>query len=148
MAKRVALALILLLLLVGTAWASDYTVTGAGETDFNDTYTENGAYGGKPCYEGDTNGKWLYYGHYDTPGGDTWVLHATKTGMIGIAQWAYYYGSNGQATPPEGTYTDGTATGSSDAEVAVTAAGGVADKISSRANARMVFTGCNPRMMF
>jgi len=98
---------------------ADFVVTNAGTAAYNDTYTEDGAYGGKPAYTGDTNGMYLFYGGFAIPApGDGWVLHNSKTDSGGgIIFFAYYYGAGTQATPPEGTYTAGSG-GAGDADVA------------------------------
>ena len=124
----------------------DFTVTNAGSPDFNDDYTENGVNVGKPAYEGDVNGMWLYYIQFG-PSKYGWVLDTAIKGGAALAEWDYYYGQGTQATPPEGTYTPGTGDAPG-ADVAVYVASGVGDKITNRTNTRMIFTGCNPRMMF
>lgn len=149
--RKTALILLLLCLLVSMAWAQDYEVTNAGTAVYNDTYTANGTYNSKPCYEGDVNGMWLFYAVTTAPDYDeSWVLWTTKEDLPWPGQYAYWYGWAGhEALPPDGAYQTGVA-GLPFADVVAVSggAGGVADKITNRTNVRMVFTGCNPRMMF
>lgn len=45
---------------------ASYQVSGAGSTDFDDLYVENGTFNGKPAYQGETNGYWLYWADVET----------------------------------------------------------------------------------
>jgi len=96
---------------------ADYIVTNAGTDAFNDTYTQNGTYNGKPCFQGNTNGMWLYYG---LRGASSyyWALDSTKKSVFSPLDWAYFDATMGAGdTPTEGTYTRGTGS-EPDAEVA------------------------------
>lgn len=90
---------------------ADYVVTNAGSATFNDTYTENGAFNGKPCYEGDANGNWLYYAKPNPPGAMGWVLDPVKDNRMRgdphLSVYAYWIES-AAGTPPEQTYNVGT----------------------------------------
>ena len=99
---------------------ADFTVTSAGGPTDNGDYTESGIHGGKPAYVLNPGGaeRWLYFGHIIVPSQYGWVLDFEKILCAGWTNYAYYYGQGAQATPPEGTYTDGSADGDSDAEVA------------------------------
>ncbi len=100
-----------------------FTVTSAGDPTYNGDYNESGIHGGKPAYVLNPGGaeRWLYYGHIIVPSQYGWVLDFEKILCAGWTNYAYYYGAGVQATPPEGTYTDGSADGDSDAEVAAAA---------------------------
>jgi len=103
---------------------ADYVVTNAGTSAFNDTYTENGTYNDKPCYQGDTNSMWLYYG-LKFPGAHYWVLDSEKKSVSSAIEWDYYDATMGSGdTPTEGTYTHGTGS-EPDAEVAAVGGGAV-----------------------
>jgi len=91
---------------------ADVTVAGAGDGAYNGNYTENGTYDGKPCYELDGGGAWLYWDSTCYAG--SWCLFTSKTTYI-LKTVPAYYGtgadlpanpwSDEQAAPPNPTLT-------------------------------------------
>lgn len=60
---------------MATAWQS----TGAGDSNYNGIWLENGTEGGRPAYQNESSGKWLYL--YS---GSFWVMGPTKGGATQI----------------------------------------------------------------
>lgn len=70
-----------------------YTVTNAGDTNYNGTYSQSGTYNGQPKY---TNGsKWLFYAAYSFPEpGNIWAFDVGATDYMDYIMAVYYGGAS------------------------------------------------------
>ena len=82
---------------------ADWVVSDAGTTACNGDYTENGTEDGKPAYEKDGGGMWLYwYGTYwsiyTTKGSENYYYYATEADLPGNP-WSSVGGEGGDPAP-------------------------------------------------
>jgi len=81
---------------------SGWIVSGAGDTSYNGTYIQNGTFNGKPAYEKQGGGRWLYFGYYDCAMSYFWTLNVNKYNGCDPFMDAPYYDGTGEA--PSGSW--------------------------------------------
>ncbi len=74
---------------------ADLIVSGAGTPAVNGNYSVNGTFGGKPAYEKDGDGKWLWWE------GVAWVFSNAKA----AAPSEWYYNDDGAGSPDGGVWS-------------------------------------------
>jgi hypothetical protein len=89
------LMMVVMLLLAANLFATDYEVSGAGSSEVNGVYVENGTNGGKPKYEF-TNGGTTYYLGFDDAS-SSWLI---GTSLSLYPMMSHYYINSSSDTPP------------------------------------------------